>query len=71
MFLKCFLTPEIPQLVRLIDIYELNYRVHLVRTTNKQRHKHTDTIDFSNVPTEVGLRAKIRIDQQSIMNRKT
>ena len=36
MFLKCFLTPEIPLLVRLIDIYELNYRVHLLRTTNKQ-----------------------------------
>ena len=57
MFLKCFLTPEIPLLVRLIDIYELNYRIHLLRTNNKQTTTNS-AIDFSNVPTEVTLRTK-------------
>ena len=56
----CFLTPEIPLLVRLIEVFGVNYRVHLLRTTNKHTNtQETNAIDFSNVRTEVALRAII------------
>ena len=42
LFLKCFLTPSATFLVRLIVIYELNYRVHRTRT-----HKHEQTRSIS------------------------
>ena len=40
LFLKCFLIPEIPLLVRLIEVLVVNYRVHLLRKNNNKQHTH-------------------------------
>ena len=34
-----FSDPEIPLLVRLIDIYEVDYRVHLLRTNTQENRR--------------------------------
>ena len=36
---SCFLTPEIPLLVRLIEVLVVNYRVHLLRTRINTRKR--------------------------------
>ena len=55
---KTMFFTQIPLLVRLIEVFVINYRVHL-RRTNKHTHTHrqTNAIDFSNVSTEGALRA--------------